>query len=137
MYIYIYIKRVEFLSNEWENNDYLSYSVSFLSLVLPCAVVERAGRFLLQPSLYTMFVKGMIAVAERNLTFAVITLRWTLSRVTLDARLHYMFFADSTVLNLNVPPPQSHGVPFLYFKSWLCLHFDSAFWEEVLSLIKE
>ena len=47
-----------------------------------------------------------------------------LVRLTVNARLHDVIPANGTILNGNVPGPQSNRVPFFHFKSLLYSRFN-------------
>ena len=48
-----------------------------------------------------------------------------LLRLALDARLHDVVSADGAVVDVDVPGPESDGVPFFDFKSFCyCSGFD-------------
>ena len=40
----------------------------------------------------------------------------SLVRLALDARIHNMVSTDSAVVDVDIPGPQSHGIPFLHLE---------------------
>ena len=77
-----------------------------------------------------MEVEGVIARAPslRALLLSVCDLL----RLALDTGLHDMIFANSTVVNVDVPCPESNGIPLLYHKSRLGSSFNHFyFWQKI------
>ena len=64
-----------------------------------------------------MEVEGVIADAPSLVAFLLRV--GNLVSLTVHAGLHDVISADSTVINMDVPCPKRHSIPFLYLES-LC-----------------
>jgi hypothetical protein len=111
-----------FFSNQ-ENSLKVLVCVSTTPLlVLPLLVVERAHLTRLQPSADTVEVKGMIAHTPGNGTF--LRLSRELISLAINAEIHNVVPTNGACIDLNIPRPQSNGVPLFYFEPlcrWICL----------------
>ena len=85
-----------------------------VSVEVPLLVVKGADRASLEPARDAMEVEGVIAHTP-SLVALLLRVRH-LVRLAVHTRLHNMVPANSTVVNVNVPCPQSDGIPFFDFK---------------------
>ena len=90
------------------------HSVSVL-LELPFFVVKGTHRSSLQPSRNAMEVEGMVALTpgRRAVSLAFRHLR----SLAVDAGLHDVVLANGTVINMDIPSPESDSIPFLDFEA--------------------
>jgi len=84
-------------------------------LELPLAVVKRADLASLEPARDAVKVKGMITDTPSNSAF--LTGCRCLVGLTLNAVIHNVISADSTVVNNYIPCPQGDSIPLFYFES--------------------
>jgi len=94
-------------------------SLSTIFLEFPISVVEWADLTSLQPSRDAVEMEGMIADSPSNGT--LFTCCRCLICLTLDAQVHDMVSADSTIVYNDIPGPQSNGVPLLDLKALLAI----------------
>ena len=82
---------------------------------VPFFVIKRADRAGLQPSANAMEMEGVIAHSPGGgavgLTFS------NLRGLAINAGLHDVVLANGAVIYMDVPSPESDGVPFLDFES--------------------
>lgn len=102
-------------------------SLATVLLKLPVSVIERADLTGLEPARDAMEVEGMITDTPSHGT--LLTGGRSLVGLALDAQIHDMVSADGTVVDDDIPSPESNCIPLLYFKSLLaiCSTFCSGF----------
>jgi len=88
-------------------------------LELPVSVIKRANLSSLQPSGNAVEVEGVIANSPCDGAFFVGSS--ALVGLTFDTEIHDMVSADSTVVDDNVPGPQSDSIPLLHLESLLAI----------------
>lgn len=88
-------------------------------LELPISVVEGANLASLQPSGDTMEMEGVVANPPCN--SALLAGGGSLICLTFDAQVHNVVSADGTVVDDDVPSPQSDRVPLLHLKALLAV----------------
>ena len=86
-----------------------------ISIEIPLLVVKWADRASLQPARNAVEVESVVADTPRLVAFFLRV--GHLVRLAVHAWLHNMVTADGTVVDMDVPAPESHGIPFLDFKS--------------------
>lgn len=64
-----------------------------------------------------MKVERVIAYTPSNC--ALFTCGRCLVRLTFDTKVHDVISADGTVVDYDIPSPQSHSIPLLHFKPLL------------------
>lgn len=90
------------------------HSVAIL-LELPFSVVKWAYLSGLQPARNAVEMECMITNSPCNCT--LFTGGWCLVSLAFNTEIHDMISADGTIVNHNIPSPQSHSIPFFNFKS--------------------
>jgi len=88
-------------------------------LELPVSIVQGAHLTCLQPTANAVEVKCVVTHTPSNCAF--LTGLTCLISLTLNTKIHNMVPADSTVINYNIPGPQSNSIPFLDLKPLLLL----------------
>jgi len=83
-----------------------------------------------------MHVKCMIANTPRYHTF--LSLGRILVCLALNAIVHDMGTANCAVINLNIPRPESYGIPLSYFELFFFFHFVECylFYDLIISEFK-
>jgi len=88
-------------------------------LELPVSIIKRAYLSSFEPTRDAVEVEGMVTDAPCHCTFFTCSRR--LVCLTLDAEIHDMISADSTVIHDDIPSPESYGVPLLDFEPLLAV----------------
>jgi hypothetical protein len=88
-------------------------------LEFPVPVVQGADLTSLQPTGYAVEMECVVANSPCNCTLLVCGR--ALICLTLDAQIHDMVTANSTVVDNNIPCPQSNRVPLLDLESLLSI----------------
>jgi len=94
-------------------------SLATVLLEFPVSVIEWAYLAGLQPSGDTVEVECMVADSPSN--SALFAGCRSLVGLALDAQIHNMVSADSTVVNNDIPSPQSNSIPLLHLESLLAI----------------
>jgi len=95
------------------------HPLSTILLELPVSVVEGADLTRLQPAGNAVEMESVITNTPGN--GALLARSGCLVCLTLDTEIHNVIPADSTVIDDDVPSPQSNGIPLLDFESLLVI----------------
>jgi len=96
-----------------------SLVLTSIFLEFPVSVVERTDLTSLQPSGNTVKVESVITDSPSDCAF--LTRGRSLVGLAFDAQVHDVVSADSTVIDDDIPCPESNSIPLLDFKTFLAI----------------
>ena len=88
-----------------------------VAIEVPLLIVKGAHGSSFEPARYAMEVEGVIAHSPSLITFLFRV--GDLVGLTVDTGLHDMVSADGTVIDVDIPGPECHSIPFFDFESFL------------------